>query len=123
MARTSSAPDVVVWHNPRCTKSREALAWLEERGISPTIVRYLDTPPSADEIERVLGLLGVEPRALMRKKEAPYRDLALDDASRTRGELVRAMAAHPILIERPVVIRGGAAVIARPTERIADLLR
>lgn len=120
--RAQAAGDVVVWHNPRCTKSRQALALLAERGVEPTVIRYLDDPPSATEIERVLGLLGVEPRALMRKSDGPYASLGLADTARTRAELVRAMAEHPILIERPVVIRGDRAVIARPTEKIEELL-
>ena len=115
--------NIVVWHNPKCTKSRQALALLEARGIEPTVIRYLDEPPRATEIERVLRLLGIEPRALMRKGEPPYRELRLDDASKTREELVRAMAEHPILIERPVVIRGSRATIGRPTEKIEELLR
>jgi arsenate reductase (glutaredoxin) len=113
----------VIWHNPRCSKSREALALLEARDLSPTIVRYLDAPPSAAEIERVLGLLGIEPRALMRTKEALYGELGLGEPSLSREELVAAMAQNPSLIERPVIIReDGAAVLGRPPEAVLTLL-
>ncbi len=115
--------EYVIWHNPRCSKSREALSLLEARALSPTVVRYLDAPPSAEEIERVLGLLRAEPRALMRTKEALYAELGLDDPSLSREALVAAMVEHPALIERPVVIRDGReAVLGRPPEAVLALL-
>lgn len=112
---------VVVWHNARCSKSRGACSLLEEQGVDAEVVRYLDEPPSRAEIERVLALLGSDdPRTMMRTGEVVYRELGL--ASAGRDELLDAMVAHPILIERPIVIRGGAAVIARPPERVLELL-
>ncbi len=112
-----------LWHNPGCSKCRETLALFESRGLAPDVVCYLETPPPAEEIERVLDLLGVPPRALMRTKEPLYAELGLDDQSLSREALVAAMAAHPILIERPVVIRDGKeAVIGRPVERVVQLL-
>jgi arsenate reductase len=114
--------DYVIWHNPRCSKSRETLGLLQERGVEPEVVLYLEAPPSAEELERVLGLLGVEPRALMRTKEALYAELGLDDPSLGREALVEAMVAHPILIERPVVVRGDRAALGRPPEAVLALL-
>src|SRR5436189_2598863 len=98
--------DIELWHNPRCTTSKNALALLRERGVEPKIVEYLKSPPSAARIDAVLKMLGKEPRDLMRKKEAEYATLGLANPKRTRKELVAAMASHPILIERPVAIRG-----------------
>ena len=113
--------EVVVWHNPRCSKSRGACTLLDEQEVGVTIRRYLDTPPSRAELERVLALLGTDdPRAMMRPGEARYRELGLADAG--RDELFDAMVAHPILIERPIVISGDRAVIARPPERLLELL-
>ncbi len=113
---------VTIWHNPRCSKSRQTLALLRERGIEPEIVEYLKTPPPADDIEAVLGRLGMEPRDLMRRKEAAYREAGLDDPSLGRRALVEAMAAHPVLIERPVVLAQGKAVLARPPESVLAIL-
>jgi len=113
---------LTIFHNPRCSKSRAALSLLEERGLAPTIVRYLDEPPDADTLESLLNLLGLEPRDLMRKKEPEYQALGLDDPSLTREALVAAMAAHPRLIERPIVIQDGRAVLGRPPERVLDIL-
>lgn len=114
--------DIVIWHNPRCSKSRQTLAKIEEAGHSPEVVLYLETPPSAEEVERVLGLLGVEARDLMRKKESVYGERGLADATLGRAELIAAMVEAPILIERPVVIRGDRAVLGRPPENVAALL-
>lgn len=113
--------DLTVWSNPRCSKCRTAEGILAERGVDANIVRYLDQTPSRSEIERVLGLLGTDdPRAMIRTGESVYRELGLATAS--RAELLDAMAAHPILIERPIAIRGDRAVVARPPEKIIDLL-
>ena len=113
--------DVVIWHNPRCSKSRRALELLEERGLEPAIVRYLDEPPSREEIEHVLSLLGIEPRELMRRGEQLYRELGLDSDALSREALVAAMVGNPVLIERPVVIADGRAAIGRPPERVLEL--
>jgi len=111
----------IIWHNPRCSKSRAGLNYLEEKGIEHEVVRYLDTPPSAQEIQDVLGKLGMAPRELMRTKEAIYRELGLKDVT-DDAALIAAMAEHPKLIERPVVIRGDRAVVARPAEKIDEIL-
>ena len=113
--------DVTIWHNPRCSKSRETLQLLRDRGIEPTIVEYLKTPPSEAELTHALAELGAGPRDLMRKKEAPYKELGLDDPERTDAELIAAMAAHPVLIERPVVFVGGRAALGRPPENVLQL--
>lgn len=115
--------DFEIWHNSRCSKSRGALERLREAGHEPRIVRYLETPPTAERLREVLGLLGFEdPRRLMRTGEALYRELGL--AGETRAEaLIEAMVAHPRLIERPVVIRDGCrAVLGRPPESVDVLL-
>lgn len=114
--------NVTIWHNPRCSKSRQTLALLRDRGIEPTIVEYLKTPPSEAELTHVLAELGMAPRDLMRKKEAPYEELGLADEVRTEAELVAAMANHPVLIERPIVFVGGRAALGRPPENVLSLL-
>lgn len=113
---------VTIWHNPRCSKSRATLALLEERGVEPEIVHYLENPPVADEISRVLGLLGRRPRELMRKGEDAYREQNLGDDSLDDTALIGAMAATPKLIERPVVINGNKAAVGRPPESVLDIL-
>lgn len=112
--------NVVIWHNPRCSKSRATLALLEQRGIEPVIIPYLEQPPDAAELRRVLAMLGKKPAALIRRGEQAYRDLALANAS--DDELVAAMTAHPILIERPVVIHGDRAALGRPPEQVLEIL-
>ena len=112
--------NVVIWHNPRCSKSRATLALLEQRGIEPEIIPYLQQPPDAAELRRVLDLLRLQPAALIRRGEQPYADLGL--ASASADELVAAMAEHPILIERPVVIHGDRAALGRPPERVLEIL-
>lgn len=112
--------DVIIWHNPSCSKSRQALALLKERGLEPTVRRYLEDPPTAEELTRVVEQLGGDARALVRKKEALYGELG---ASALEGEaLIAAMATHPRLIERPVVITDKGARIGRPTEAILEVL-
>ena len=112
---------VTIWHNPRCGKSRDALKLLEAEGIDPEIVRYLDDAPSEADIRRVLGMLGIGARDLMRTKEALYRELGLGKVT-DEDALIRAMAEHPKLIERPIVIKDGKAVIGRPPEKVLSLL-
>ena len=112
---------VTVWHNARCSKSRGACALLDERGVEATLVRYLDEPPSREDLQRVMALLGIDdPRQMMRTGESVYRELGLAGAG--PDALLDAMVEHPILIERPIVIRGDRAVIARPPERLLELL-
>ena len=112
---------ITIWHNPRCSKSRTALALLEERGVKPTCVKYLETPPTEKEIRHVLSLLGVSAIDLMRCGEAMFKELNLS-SERSEDELVSAMASHPILIERPVIISATQAVIGRPPENALTLL-
>lgn len=113
---------LLLWHNPRCSKSREALALLRARGVEPTVRAYLEDPPDAAELTRVLALLGVPARELMRRDEAVYRELGLDAAEVDDEARVAAMAAHPVLIQRPVAIGADRAVIGRPPERVLDLV-
>lgn len=114
--------DLAIWHNPHCSKSREALRLVEERGLKPRIVRYLEEPPGAAEIGAVLEKLGLGPRAIIRTNEQAYRELGLDDPKLADAALIRALAENPILIERPIVIRGRKAIIARPPERALEIL-
>jgi len=114
--------EIEIWHNPRCSKSRAALELLTNKGVVPRVVVYLENPPTSERLEQVLTMLGLEPRELMRKSEAPYRELGLDDTSLDRATLIRAMVEHPILIERPIVIANDHAIVGRPPERVLDLL-
>lgn len=112
----------VLYHNPRCSKSRGALALLQERGVEPRIVRYLDDPPDADALRTLLRRLGIGPRELLRKGEQDYAQLGLANPDLDDEALIEAMAAHPRLIERPILVRGERAVIGRPPERVFELL-
>lgn len=112
----------VIYHNPRCSKSRQALALLEEAGVEAKIVRYLETPPSVQELDRLLGLLGLQPREVMRTKDDLYEELGLAGKELSREEGLRLLAEHPALLERPIVVKGDKAVVARPPERVRDLL-
>lgn len=109
----------VIWHNPRCSKSRQTLELLRENGIEPEIVEYLKSPPSGAEIAEVIKLLGIEPRGLMRKGESIYKELGLAAEEEDKA-LIAAMAENPVLIERPVVLHKGKAALGRPPE---DVLR
>lgn len=113
---------VKIYHNPRCGKSRQTLQLLKEQGIEPEIVEYLKTPPSAQELDEILQKLGMEPRELMRKKEAEYKANGLDNTSLDRQALIQGMVDHPILIERPIVIAGGKAAVGRPPEAVLAIL-
>ncbi len=113
---------VTIYHNPRCTKSRLTLALLEEKGITPKVVHYLDSPPAEGELKVILDKLGMAPRDLMRKNEAPYKDLQLDDSEKNEAALIKAMVENPILIERPIVVTDERAAIGRPPEAVLDIL-
>ncbi|HEX4888970.1 MAG TPA: arsenate reductase (glutaredoxin) [Alphaproteobacteria bacterium] len=113
---------VTIYHNPRCTKSRQTLALLEARGIKPQVIEYLQTPPSAKQLDAILKMLGMAPRDLMRKQEAPYGEQNLASPEKTRAQLIEAMIASPILIERPIVVSNGKAAIGRPPENILEIL-
>lgn len=113
---------VTIYHNPRCSKSRETLGLLEEKGIAPDIVLYLDTPPSSAQLTDIIGQLGLaSARDLMRTKEAVYKDLGLKDITDEQA-LIQAMADNPILIERPIVLAKGQARLGRPPESVLELL-
>jgi len=113
--------NVKIWHNPRCSKSRNAAALLEEKGVDAEVVKYLDTPPSKEEIKEVLKMLGISARELMRTKEDIYKELDLKNEN-DEEKLIEAMVKNPKLIERPIVIKNGKAVIGRPIENIIELL-
>lgn len=113
---------VKIYHNPRCSKSRQTLALLQERGAAPQVIEYLQNPPSAIELDAILKMLGRAPRDVMRKQEAPYKEQNLDDQSKTRAQLIDAMVRHPVLIERPIVTANGKAAIGRPPEAVLDIL-
>lgn len=113
---------VVIYHNPKCAKSRQALELLAARGIQPRIVEYLKTPPTQAELERILTLLGMQPRDLMRTKEPEYRQAGLDDPRLSRAALIRALLEQPRLMERPIVLAGGKAALGRPPENILSIL-
>jgi len=113
---------VIIYHNPRCSKSRQTLALLEEKGIEPQIVKYLDDTPSADDLKAVIAKLGIGARDLLRKKEAEYKEAGLDDASLNDDQVVAKMVEFPRLIERPIVIKGDAARIGRPPESVLEIL-
>ncbi len=113
---------VTIYHNPRCSKSRQALTLLRERGSEPEIVEYLEDPPDADTLARILDLLGLEPRQLMRRKEPEYKANGLDDPNLSPEALIAAMVEHPRLIERPIVLKDGKAALGRPPENVLTLL-
>jgi arsenate reductase len=113
---------VTIYHNPRCSKSRQTLALLQERGITPVIVPYLDEPPDAATLKRLLTRLGLKPRGLMRTGEARYQELGLDDPGLPDDALISAMSENPILIERPIVVTGKGAALGRPPENVLEIL-
>lgn len=112
---------ITIWHNPRCSKSRQTLALLDATGAPLTVRRYLDDPPTSDELRAVLGALARPAIDLVRVGEAVFKNLGLGKTA-PDDTLIAALAAHPILIERPVVIKGDRAVIARPPEAVKTLL-
>ncbi len=114
--------DVLIYHNPRCSKSRQTLKLLEDNNIEPEVRLYLENPPSAAELNKLLKALDLSARDLLRKGEAEYKELGLADASLSDAKLVAAMVEHPRLIERPVVVRAGKAVLGRPPENVLTLL-
>ena len=111
-----------ILHNPRCSKSRAALELLHARGLEPVIVRYLETPPDVATLHTLLGKLGISARALLRTGEEEYKTLDLADATLGEERLVQAMAEHPKLIERPILVNGERAVIGRPPENVLEIL-
>jgi len=114
---------VTLYHNPHCSKSRQALALLRDKGVEPQIVKYLDTPPDAATLGHLLDMLGLEPRELMRKKEKEYKENDLASPDLSRDDLIAAMVAHPKLIERPIVVKDDKATLGRPPEAVLDILQ
>ena len=112
---------VSIYHNPRCSKSRQALALLEQQGDELEVIQYIDTPPDSATLSALLQQLGLSARELMRKGENVYKELQLDDPDLSEAELVQAMVDYPRLIERPIVIRDGKAIVARPPEKVLEL--
>lgn len=113
---------VTIFHNPRCSKSRQTLSILEEKGVSPEVVLYLETPPDADQLKVILGKLGINARDLLRKGEQEFKDNNLKDPSLTEAQLIKVMCEFPKLIERPIVINGEKARIGRPPESVIEIL-
>ena len=113
---------ITIYHNPRCGKSRATLNILEERGIRPTVIEYLKTPPDAKTLDGLLKKLGMEPRDLMRKGEAAYKELDLKEEGKDRTALIVAMVENPILIERPIVVNGDMVALGRPPENVIAIL-
>lgn len=114
--------DLTLYHNPRCSKSRGALELLEARGLAPTIVRYLETPPDAATLEQLLAKLGIGARQLLRTGEDDYKALELANPALSDAQLIKAMVEHPKLIERPILVAGDKAVIGRPPEKVLEIL-
>lgn len=111
---------VTIYHNPRCSKSRQTLAILEEKGVDHDVVEYLTAPPSQAELKRVLAKLGMKPADIIRKKEA--REAGIDAAAMSDADLIKAMVAHPIVIERPIVVADDKAVMGRPPENVLSII-
>lgn len=111
---------VTIYHNPRCSKSRQTLALIEDQGITPEIISYLETPPNQATLKKILGMLGTGPGDIVRKKEA--KEAGLDIASMSDAAIIKAMVEHPAIIERPIVVSGKKAAMGRPPESVLDIL-
>lgn len=111
-----------IYHNPRCSKSRQTLELLQGKHLRPEVIEYLDAPPDVAELERILKMLGLQPRQLLRTREAEYKELGLDNTQLTNKQLIKAMVEHPKLIERPIVVCNGKAAIGRPPEAVLEIL-
>jgi arsenate reductase (glutaredoxin) len=113
---------VTIYHNPKCGTSRKVLEALRAKGIEPSIVPYVDQPPSKTKLKELLAKMGAKPRDILRRKGTPYEELGLDDPEITDARLIELMVEHPILIERPIVETATKAVLARPPERVDEIL-
>ncbi len=113
---------VTIYHNPKCAKSRTTLKLLTDRGIEPVVIEYLKAPPSEAELRKLIGMLGIAPRALLRTKEAEYRQAKLDNPDVSDARIVKAMVKYPKLIERPIVVAGKKAALGRPPENVLKIL-
>ena len=114
--------NVVIYHNPRCSKSRQTLELLHSKNIEPEVIEYLNTPPDSMQLKRIVEMLEISPRDLMRKKETLYKEHALDNPELTEEQLLDAMQQNPILIERPIVLANGKAAIGRPPENVLEII-
>jgi arsenate reductase len=114
---------VTIWHNPRCSKSRETLELLRKKGVEPVVREYLRQPPSTAEVEKLLDMVGGEPAALIRDGEAEFKTLRKKKADLSRADIAEAIAAHPVLLQRPIVVAGKRAAIGRPPEAVLPLLK
>lgn len=114
--------EIHIYHNPRCSKSRETLALLTDRGLQPTIIDYLKQPPSVAQLQRIAAQLDLSARQMMRTKEAEYKELNLDDTDLSEEQLFAAISEHPKLLERPIVVNGEHARIGRPPETVLEIL-
>jgi arsenate reductase len=122
MSKATRNQPVTIWHNPKCSTSRKVLDMTRAAGVEPTIVDYVNTPPSVADIKAVLAEMGAKPRDLLRRRGTPYDELGLDDAKLGDAQLLAAMHEHPILIERPVVRAAKGTRLCRPVERIEEIL-
>ncbi len=113
---------ITIYHNPRCSKSRQTLALIEEKGLEANIVTYLESPPSTQELSAILKKLGCSPRQVIRKGEDAYKSLNLANPDLSDADLIQAMVNNPILIERPIVVNGNKAALGRPPEQVLDIL-
>jgi len=113
---------ITIYHNPKCSKSRQTLKLLQEQGINPVTIEYLKNPPTVEKLKEILSLLGVSPRDLMRKKEDEYKELDLANSKLSDKDLIDFMVKHPILIERPIVLANGKAALGRPPEQVLNIL-
>ena len=113
---------VTIYHNPKCSKSRQTLELLRGKGVTPTIIEYLKTPPTAEKLKEILAQLEIAPRDLLRKKEDEYSECKLDNSSLSDDDLINFMIEHPTLIERPIVLANGKAALGRPPEQVLDIL-
>jgi arsenate reductase (glutaredoxin) len=112
----------IIYHNPRCSKSRQTLKILQDHGLTPTIIEYLKTPPDAKDLKQILTKLNISPRELLRNNEPEYKENQLDNKNLSDDEIIQAIIKHPILMERPIVILGNKAIIGRPPEKVNELL-
>jgi arsenate reductase (glutaredoxin) len=113
---------VIMYHNPRCSKSRETLALLNDRGLEPEIIEYLTSPPDIAQLKLILELLKLSPRDIIRTKEALFKEKKLDDSTLSDDEIIAALIENPVLIERPIVLANGKAAIGRPPENVLEIL-
>lgn len=114
--------NITVYHNPQCGTSRNVLALIRNTGVEPEVIEYLRTPPTREQLEALLAQMAIPVRALLRRKGTPYEELGLDDPALSDGALIDAMLAHPILVNRPIVVTPMATRLCRPSEAVLDIL-